>query len=407
MINVAILGFGVVGGGVAAVLDRNAAAVSRAVGDDVRVKYILDLREFPDSPYADRVVHDYDVILNDPEVSVVAETMGGAHPAFEFSVAAMQAGKSVVTSNKEVVATFGIELCKAARENGVSYLFEASVGGGIPLIRSIRTSLSGDVIDRIDGIMNGTTNYILTKMKEEGADFASVLSDAQRLGYAEKNPSADVDGIDTQRKITILTALATGLLLRPEDVYAETMTTVTAEDFRDAAAYGGTVKLIGSFRRRGSGIAAWVSPAVVPHENPLANVSDVYNAISVSSPVTGDVMYYGRGAGRYPTAGAVVSDIVAAASGAARYEAAAEWQPAGKSALPFSEEVFAYLVRTKTDDPAGTLENARLAFGSAEKLTETDGTLSFVTGAVREREAAAIFASGAVGRVQSRIRVLG
>ncbi|MCQ2423646.1 MAG: homoserine dehydrogenase [Clostridia bacterium] len=407
MISIAILGFGVVGGGVAAVLDRNAAAVSRAVGDDVRVKYILDLREFPDSPYADRVVHDYNVILDDPDVTVVAETMGGAHPAFEFSVAAMQAGKSVVTSNKEVVATYGIELCKAARDNGVFYLFEASVGGGIPLIRSIRTSLSGDVIDRIDGIMNGTTNYILTKMKNEGADFAAVLSDAQRLGYAEKNPSADVDGIDTQRKITILAALATGLLLRSEEVYAETMTGITAEDFRDASLWGGTVKLIGSFRRRENGIAAWVSPAFVPESHPLARVDDVYNAVSVCSPVTGDVMYYGRGAGRFPTAGAVVSDIVAAASGAAEFEAAADWQPAGDKVLPFGEQAFAYYVRTAADDVSAVLENARLAFGSAEELRRGERMVSFVTAPVRESEASAIFASGAVGRVLSRIRIFG
>jgi len=408
MVSIAILGFGVVGGGVAAVLEQNKDKIKRMCGDEVRVKYILDLRDFPDSPYGDLVVHDITPILEDPEVSIVAETMGGSHPAFEFSVAAMKAGKSVVTSNKEVVANYGVELNAAAKECGVSYLFEAAVGGGIPVIRSIRTSLAGDRISAINGIMNGTTNYIISKMKNEGSDFDAVLKEAQALGYAEKNPSADVDGIDTQRKIIILTALASDLLLAPENVYAETMTRLTGDDMAAAAKWGGTVRLVGSSRITDDGrVVAWVCPTFVPNSHPLAHVEDVYNAISVDSPVTGDVMYYGRGAGRYPTAGAVVSDIVAAASGSAAYEAPAAWQKAGDKSDAFADRSFSYYVRLATDSPSEAIEAARLAFGSVEVLADSPkGTVELITGEIKEKDAREIFEGDSLGTLLSRIRLL-
>ena len=218
MIHVALLGFGTVGSGTAEVLTSNKSMIESYVGDKINIKYILDLREFPDSPFADRIVHDFNIILNDPEVSLVAEMMGGAHPAYDFSKAALEAGKHVVTSNKEVVATFGIELLKLATEHGVRYLFEASVGGGIPVIRPLMNDFNSNSILSIDGILNGTTNYMLTKMKDEGLAFDTVLRDAQQKGYAEKNPDADIKGKDAARKIVILAALAYGKLISPEDI---------------------------------------------------------------------------------------------------------------------------------------------------------------------------------------------
>ncbi|MBQ8401516.1 MAG: homoserine dehydrogenase [Clostridia bacterium] len=317
---IAVIGFGVVGGGIAAVLEENKAAVSAAVGEEVELKYILDLRDFPDSPYGDRVVHTIDPIVNDPEVALVCETMGGSHPAFEYTMQLLSAGKSVVTSNKEVVANFGDKMLSCAAEHGVSYLFEASVGGGIPVIRSMLTSLAGDSISSIDGILNGTTNYILTRMRDEGSDYADVLADAQKLGYAEKDPSADVDGIDAQRKIIILTALATGKLIPSDKVYAETMRTISAEDMAGAKKCGGAVKLIGSARMEENATALFVAPRIVPDTCQLSHIDDVYNGIAVTTPLLGDVLYYGRGAGRFPTASAVVADVCAGLSGAAMKE---------------------------------------------------------------------------------------
>ncbi|MBQ4066000.1 MAG: homoserine dehydrogenase, partial [Clostridia bacterium] len=353
MINIAILGFGVVGGGITEVIDRNRDKLASFVGDDINVKKILDLRDFPDSPYADRVVHDINEILCDDEISVVCETMGGVNPAFDFSVSLMRRGKSMVTANKELVAKRGVELMECAKENGVFYLFEPSVGGGIPEIRGMRGSLAGDTITEIDGILNGTTNYILTRMKREGVDFTSTLKDAQRLGYAEANPAADVDGLDAQRKIMILTAVATGYLCSESEVYCETMTKLTPADIDAAKRWGGAVKLLGSSRIGETGAAVYVAPFFVPEASPLCAVEDVYNAIRIVSPVTGDVMFYGRGAGRMPTAGAVVSDVAAILSGLAAREKKCEWQaaPAGY-VKPFGESIFSYYIRVKTDSPA-------------------------------------------------------
>lgn len=343
---IAIIGYGVVGGGITAVLEANRDKISRMAGDDVDVKYIMDLREFPDSPYADRVIHEITPILEDKDIELVCETMGGSHPAYEFSMQCMKAGKSVVTSNKEVVANYGDELLSCAKENGVSYLFEASVGGGIPCIRPFFTSLAGETVSKVSGIVNGTTNYILTKMKNDGRDFEDVLKEAQLLGFAEANPAADIDGIDAKRKIIILAALASGILPENDEVYAETLRNITPDDIAAAEKLGGEIKLIAE-AKIGDQLEAYVLPMIVTYDDPLSHISDVYNGISVTSPVSGDIMYYGRGAGRYPTAGAVMSDVCAILSGAAKAETMPIFEKKAGSVKPFDEIKFSYYIRAE------------------------------------------------------------
>lgn len=310
MKKIAILGFGVVGSGVAEVLTENKPSIEKKLGDTVEIKYILDLRDFPDSPFADKIVHDFNIILNDPEICLVAEMMGGSHPAYDFSKACIEAGKSVVTSNKEVVARFGTELLSLAAQNGVRYMFEASVGGGIPIIRPLLNDLVSNRITSVDGILNGTTNYILTQMSEFGADFSDALKDAQVKGYAEANPSADVDGLDAARKIVILAAIAFGKCISPEDILVEGITAITTEDFEIARSLGYTIKLIGHAEMIGDKTLAMVSPRFIPFSNPLAHISDVYNGILVGANMLDKVLFYGKGAGKLPTASAVVADIM-------------------------------------------------------------------------------------------------
>ena len=310
MINIAVLGFGVVGSGTCEVLTANQKFIQERSDCEYNIKYILDLRDFPDSPFADRVVHDFNIILNDPEVSIVAEMMGGSHPAYDFSIACLRAGKHVVTSNKEVVSTFGTELCKVAAENGVRYLFEASVGGGIPIIRPIINDLASNNINEIAGILNGTTNYILTKMRDCGESFDSALKEAQRLGYAEANPSADVDGIDAARKIVILAALASGKLIDPKSIHTEGITKISLLDTKLAAEMGYAIKLIGHTAIVDEKLIAYVAPHMVPLSNPVAGINDVFNGILVKADMVGEVMFYGPGAGKLPTASAVVADII-------------------------------------------------------------------------------------------------
>lgn len=313
MIQIALLGFGVVGSGTADVLTENHALIASRIGEEINVKYILDLRDFPQHPLGDRVVHDISVILADPEVSVVAEMMGGAHPAYDFTKAALEAGKSVVTSNKEVVATFGAELLEIARAHGVSYLFEASVGGGIPIIRPLQNDLSSNEILSVSGILNGTTNFILTEMGESDASFASALSEAQARGYAEANPAADVEGLDAARKIVILAALSFGVLLSPSEISVKGITELTEEQTEVAEMFGCAVKLIGHTERIGDRVLALVSPHMVSENNPLRHVSGVYNGILVNGNMLGRAFFYGAGAGKLPTASAVVADILNAA----------------------------------------------------------------------------------------------
>lgn len=310
MVNVAILGFGVVGSGVAEVLTQNKQIIEKKLGKEINIKYILDLRDFPGNPFESLVVHDFNIILNDPEVSVVAEMMGGSHPAYDFSKACLEAGKSVVTSNKEVVANFGAELLQIAKEHGVAYLFEASVGGGIPIIRPMCNDLSSNNITEINGILNGTTNYILTKMTTEGADFADVLKDAQDKGYAERNPAADVEGLDAARKIVILSSLAFGKAVSPSSIHVEGITNIATEDVELAAELGYAVKLIGHAEKIDGKILAMVSPRMIPLSNPLSGINDVFNGILLGADMVGQVMFYGPGAGKLPTASAVCADIV-------------------------------------------------------------------------------------------------
>ena len=311
MVNVAILGFGTVGSGVAEVLTTNGGLIDHRVDDLVRLKYIVDVRDFPDSPYADLFVKDFAVLESDPELDIVVETIGGATIALDFTTRALKAGKSVVTSNKELVATHGYELLQLAREHGCSYLFEASVGGGIPILRPLTSCLAANELEQVTGILNGTTNYILTRMIRAGLTFDQALAEAQANGYAEKDPTADVDGHDACRKICILAALAFGRHVYPDQVPTQGIRGVTLEDVAYADSMGCKIKLLGRALRQPEGkVCAFVAPHLVPGENPLAGVEDVFNAIAVTGNAIGDVMFYGRGAGKLPTASAVVADVI-------------------------------------------------------------------------------------------------
>ncbi|MBD5450889.1 MAG: homoserine dehydrogenase [Lachnospiraceae bacterium] len=310
MIHVAVLGYGTVGSGVVEVIETNKKDISKRAGTELNIKYILDLRDFPGDPYESKVIHDYNIILNDPEVAVICETMGGINPAYDFSKKALLAGKSVCTSNKELVANHGPELIQLAKEHNCNYLFEASVGGGIPIIRPLNYSLTAERIDAITGILNGTTNYILTKMDREGADFEEVLKEAQDKGYAERNPEADVEGYDACRKIAILSSLMCGKNVKYEDIYTEGITKISAVDFLYAKQMNKSVKLLAMSRDKEDGFFAMVAPFMISRDHPLYSVNDVFNAIYVHGNMLGDSMYYGRGAGKLPTASAVVSDVV-------------------------------------------------------------------------------------------------
>ena len=311
MVHVAILGFGTVGSGVAEVLTTNGGLIDGRVNNQLRLKYIVDVRDFSDSPYADLFVKDFAVLENDPELDIVVETIGGATIALDFTTRALKAGKSVVTSNKELVATHGYELLQLAREHKCSYLFEASVGGGIPILRPLSSCLAANELEQVTGILNGTTNYILTRMIRAGLTFDQALAEAQANGYAEKDPTADVDGHDACRKICILAALAFGRHVYPDQVPTQGIRGVTLEDVAYADSVGCKIKLLGRAIRQPEGkVCAFVAPHLVPGENPLAGVEDVFNAIAVTGNAIGDVMFYGRGAGKLPTASAVVADVI-------------------------------------------------------------------------------------------------
>ncbi len=311
LVSVAILGFGVVGSGVAEVIDKNAKTISDKAKNDIAVKYILDVRDFPDSPYSDKIIHDFSIIENDPEVKIVVETIGGKTVAYDFTKRALLAGKNVVTSNKELVAEHGVELIKIARERNLNYLFEASVGGGIPIIRPLTQCLSANNLNEICGILNGTTNYILTKMIKDRVSFADALSEAQQKGYAEKDPTADIEGFDACRKICILADLAYGKHISPSQVKTEGITKISLRDVECAKAYDCVIKLIGRVvKKNDDQINILVAPHLVPNESPLSNVEDVFNGIMVDGDAIGNVMFYGRGAGKLPTASAVVADVI-------------------------------------------------------------------------------------------------
>jgi homoserine dehydrogenase len=311
MINVAVLGYGTVGSGVVEVIEKNKELVNRKATQELNIKYILDLKDFPDDPYGDRVVHDFNIILEDEEVNIICETMGGTGAAYKFTKSALEKGKSVCTSNKELVAKYGPELIETAKKNNCNYLFEASVGGGIPIIRPLNYSLTAEKIEAITGILNGTTNYILTKMEKEGADFADVLKEAQEKGYAERNPEADIEGHDACRKIAILSSLMMGKNVDSEKIYTEGISKISAADFLYAKECGYTIKLLAKSNMIDEDkVLAMVSPFMISKDHPLAMVNDVFNAVYVTGNMLGDSMYYGKGAGKLPTASAVVSDVI-------------------------------------------------------------------------------------------------
>lgn len=310
MINIAVLGYGTVGSGVVEVINTNHSHINRRAGEEINIKYVLDLRDFPGDPVESILVHDYNVILNDEDVKVVVEVMGGVEPANTFVRQALTRGKSVCTSNKELVAKYGAELLAIAKEHNVNFLFEASVGGGIPIIRPINQSLTVDHIDEISGILNGTTNYILSKMADEGLPFETVLKEAQEKGYAERNPEADVCGYDACRKIAILTSLVYGKQVDYEDIYTEGITEITKRDFEYARLLGTSIKLLGTAKKIDDKVYAIVAPFMIDRDHCLIGVNGVYNGIFLHGDMLDNVMFYGRGAGKLPTASAVVSDVV-------------------------------------------------------------------------------------------------
>ncbi len=313
MINIAVLGYGTVGSGVVEVINKNHSSINKRAGEEINIKYVLDLRDFPGDPVTEILVHDYNIILNDDEVEIVVEVMGGINPALQFTKDALLAGKSVCTSNKELVAAHGAELLAIAKEKGVNFLFEASVGGGIPIIRPLNQSLTADEITEITGILNGTTNYILTKMTEDGSDFETVLKSAQEKGYAERNPEADVEGYDACRKIAILASLAYGKQVDYEDIYTEGITAVTKQDIAYSKKLKTSIKLLGTSKIIDGKLYALVAPFMIGEEHPLKNVNGVFNGIYVDGNMLGGTMFYGKGAGKLPTASAVVSDVIDAA----------------------------------------------------------------------------------------------
>ena len=342
----AILGYGTVGGGVADVLYENADEIRKRVGDAVEVKYILDIREFPGDRFEEKIIHDFETILADEEIKVVCETMGGLKPAYDFTKRLLEAGKSVCTSNKELVAAYGPELLKTAKEHNCMYLFEASVGGGIPIIRPLLDCLTAEKIDEITGILNGTTNYMLTKMDKEGRDYADVLKEAQEKGYAERNPEADVEGYDACRKIAILASLNYQKTVSWEDIYTEGISKITKEDFAYASAIGRNIKLLGFCREENGRKYAMVAPFMVAEGNPLYSVNDVFNGILVHGNMVDQVMFYGRGAGKLPTASAVVSDVIEEAKNPGTASKIV-WEDEKLTLNDKNELRFAYAVRVK------------------------------------------------------------
>ena len=383
MISVAIMGHGVVGSGVAEILATHKQKLFAAIGEEINVKYILDLREFPDSPFADRFTKDFSLISEDIEVRVVVETMGGLHPAYEYVKECLSKGKSVVTSNKELVAAYGAELLAIASEQNANFLFEASVGGGIPIIRPINQCLVANNVSEIAGILNGTTNFILTKMIHEGMGFDEALKLAQELGYAERNPEADVEGHDACRKICILASLTFGKHIYPDAVHTEGITKITAADVEYAAVWGGVIKLIGSVKKLDKDtIDIIVAPMFVPGNSQLANIDDVFNGVMVRGDCTGDVVFYGKGAGKLPTASAVVADIVDSIKHIKSRKYLSWADSDNSSVLPFKKSVRAMYVRGVTDDREAAYDKAAAVFGDIHRLSKDnapEGEIAFIT----------------------------
>lgn len=382
MIQVAVMGYGTVGSGVVEVIEKNKEEINKKSNEALNIKYILDLRDFPGDPYENKIVHDVELILNDPEVKIICETMGGLKPAYEFTKRALMSGKSVCTSNKELVAAHGPELIRIAHEHTCNYLFEASVGGGIPIIRPLNYSLTAEKIDAVYGILNGTTNYILTKMEQEGAAFDEVLKEAQEKGYAERNPEADIEGYDACRKIAILASLMCGKNVRYEDVYTEGITKITSEDFVYASAMNRTIKLLGLCREEDGQFSAMVAPVLIPKDHPLSMVNDVFNAVCVHGNMLGDSMYYGRGAGKLPTASAVVSDVVDCARHIGKI-ITCFWDAEDVKLADSAEVEHSFFIRV----PAEKEKEALDVFERARVIeADVEGEFAFVTDRMREKE---------------------
>lgn len=382
MIKAAVMGYGTIGSGVVEVLDVNQGSIAKRAGEGIEVKYILDLRDFPGEPVQELIVHDYKVIAEDPEVKIVVETMGGVEPAYTFVKAMLEAGKHVTTSNKALVAVKGAELIALAKEKNVNFMFEASVGGGIPIIRPLNSCLTADEIEEITGIVNGTTNYMMTKMSEEGLDFDDVLKDAQEKGYAEKDPTADIEGYDACRKIAILTSLVCGQQVDFEDIHTEGITKITTADIKYAKAMGRTIKLLASSKKMEEGYTAMVAPFLLPSTHPLYSVNDVFNAIFVHGNVLGDAMFYGSGAGKLPTASAVVADIVDIAKHL-DINIAVEWSTKKQELIDFKNMVNCYFVRTTAKKDEIEKVFGAVTFVTAEGV---DGETGFITECMSEAE---------------------
>ena len=406
--NIAVLGYGTVGSGVVEVLTTNRETITKRAGEAIDVKYVLDLRDFPGDPIQEKIVHDYQVILDDPEIKIIVEVMGGVEPAYTFVKKALQAGKSVSTSNKELVAKHGAELLALANEKNVNFLFEASVGGGIPIIRPMHLCLAANRIDAVYGILNGTTNFILTKMIKEHMTFQEALALAQQLGYAEKNPAADVDGVDACRKICILASLAFGKHVYPKEVYTEGISTITLEDVAYAQSAGYVVKLIGRAKRmEGRKNEVMVSPAFVPVENQLSSVDDVFNGVLVKGDETGDVMFYGKGAGKLPTASAVIADVVHIAK-SPNTSQSLTWEDSNADTvedISMYENAFYYRL-------CGFVSKEKIAslFGEVSylsRLGQPDDETAFLTGTMKESQALAAEQKLGDIKILGKIRLLG
>ena len=405
MIQIAVMGYGTVGSGVVEVLSTNQASIDKRVGEEVRVKYVLDLRDFPGDPVESVLVHDFETIVNDPEVKVVVEVMGGVEPAYTFTKRCLLAGKSVCTSNKALVAAHGAELLQIAKDKNLNYLFEASVGGGIPIIRPLQTCLTADEIVEISGILNGTTNYILTNMTYGGASFDDALKDAQDKGYAERNPEADVEGHDACRKIAILTSLVSGQRVDFEDIYTEGITKVTAEDIKYADKLGRVIKLLAMSKKEADGkYYAMVAPFLIDAANPLYNVNGVFNAIFVEGNMLGDSMFYGSGAGKLPTASAVAADVVDACKNL-NENLGFYWSDEKLVLGDTKDDKRRFLVRVKGDAQADKAAMEAL-FGPVEVVdADLAGEFGFVTVSLSEAEYAERAAKS--DKILNRIRVEG
>ncbi len=388
---VAVMGYGTVGSGVVEILSKNHdSIIKKSVQNDIQIKYILDRNDFPNDPNADKLVKDFDVILNDDDVKVVVETMGGVTPAFDFALACLNKGKSVVTSNKELVATKGIELLDAAKKNNANFLFEASVGGGIPIIRPISQCLAANEIEEISGILNGTTNFILGKMINDNMSFEDALKLAQDNGYAEKDPTADVEGFDACRKICILAALCFGKHVYPDSVHTEGITKITLADIAYAQSFGSVVKLIANAKKLDDDkIYAIVSPAVVNKSSQLAGVDDVFNAVLIKGDATGDVVFYGKGAGKLPTASAVVADVIDCSNNLERRKDFGWDDCVEDYVIDYLDKELSLYVRAKTSDAKNALADIHNAFDKATILSRCDAPqdeIAFVTPTGTERK---------------------